>query len=182
MVVDGLAPDGGGLTGDDREEAFTLHLGGDGDVGGGEDGGGVVDVHDHGGGDLAGLDETGVADEEGDAEGGIVHEAFVVPAVLAEVEAVVRGVDDECVGGLAGLIELIQDAAEAFVDADDVAVHIFDEALVDPVLALGGGEGFGEVGVVGGETEIESHVFGFAGDGAGSEVVVEVGGEGEVGF
>ena len=182
MVVDGLAPGGGGLTGDDREEAFTLHLGGDGDVGGGEDGGGVVDVHDHGGGDLAGLDETGVADEEGDTEGGIVHEAFVVPAVFAEVEAVVRGVDDECVGGLAGLIELIQDAAEAFVDADDVSVHIFDEALVDPVLALGGGEGFGEVGVVGGETEIESHVFGFAGDGAGSEVVVEVGGEGEIGF
>ncbi len=76
---------------------------------------------------------------------------------------------------------MVEDTAEAFVDADDVAVHILNEALVDPVFALGGGEGFGEVGVVGGEAEIEAHVFGFAGDFASGEIVVEVGGEGEVG-
>jgi len=83
---------------------------------------------------------------------------------------------------LAGFVEMVEDAAEAFVDADDVAVHILDEALVDPVFAFGGGEGFGEVGVVGGEAEVEAHVLGFTGDFASGEIVVEVGGEGEVGF
>ncbi len=81
-----------------------MHFDGDGEAGGGEDGGGVINVHDHGGRDVAGFGAARITDEEGDAEGGFVHEALVVPAVFAEVEAVVGGVDDEGVGGLAGFV------------------------------------------------------------------------------
>lgn len=129
---------------------------------------------------MGGLDGAGVTDQERYAERRFVHETLVVPAVFAQIEAVVGGIYDEGVRGLAGFVEVVQDAAESFVDADDVAVHVLNEALVDPVFALGGGEVFGEVGVVGGEAEVEAHVFGFAGDFAGGEIVVEVGGEGEV--
>ena len=47
--------------------------------------------------DLAGAQEgeVGLVGQQGSAEGFLVHEALVEPAVLTHVEALVGGVDDE---------------------------------------------------------------------------------------
>ena len=53
----------------------------------------MVDVLDEGV-DLT-VEAAGIVGQQGSAEGFLVHEAFVEPAVLTHVEALVGGVDDE---------------------------------------------------------------------------------------
>ena len=124
VVVEGLAPvlaflDLAGAQ--EGEVGLALDVVGHGYSGHLEEGGGVVDVLDEGV-DLT-VEAAGIVGQQGSAEGFLVHEAFVEPAVLAHVEALVGGVDDEGVVPQTALHQVVEDAA-------DVAVHGADDAQV----------------------------------------------------
>ena len=86
--------------------------------------------------DGAGLNELGVADQKRHAKRLFVHEPFVIPAVLAQEEPLVRGVDDDCVLAQAFLIEAVEQAADVVVGRRDAAQVVFDVSLVFPLLLL----------------------------------------------
>lgn len=111
---------------------MALHCLGSREAGGGEEGGGEVDVGYEFMGDGAGRDGLGVAGEEGHADGFFVHHAFVEPAVVAEEEALVGGVDDEGVVAEVVVIEIVEEAADVVVDGADAAEIVFDVELVGP--------------------------------------------------
>ncbi len=84
------------------------------------------------------------ADEEWRAEPRLIHEPLVVESEVAEVPAVVRGVEDVGVGGEAGPVEIVEDLADAVVeplDAGEVVPHVplvlpADELLAGERLAV----------------------------------------------
>ncbi len=81
---------------------------------------------------LPGLDGRRPADEERHADRFLVHEALVEQAVVAEEEALVAGVDHDGVAAEPGLVERVEDAADAVVDrlhGGQVVLHV---ALVLP--------------------------------------------------
>ena len=201
LVIEGGAPVGGARAAKDREEAVALHALGDGLAGGGEEGLGEIEIRDdvlaHG----AGLRDAGPADEERRAHGFLEDPALVEPAVLAEVEALVAGVDDDGVFREALLLEVIEHAAHALIDGADggeVVVHVALVFPADEVLAgeiggaelgvarlvvgiphlplLGGEAGRGdELGVAVDHGLVDRHVLIVLG-GAAARVVVEEGG------
>ena len=73
-----------------------------------QEGGGEVHVQDHVVVDRPRPDAARPADEERHAQRFLVHEALVEPAVVAEEEALVRGVDDDGVFGQPFLIKKIE--------------------------------------------------------------------------
>ena len=70
--------------------------------------------------------------EEGHAQAGLIHEALVVEAQVAEIPAVVGRVDDDGVLGQSGPVEVIQDLADAVVHALHAGQVVLHVALVFP--------------------------------------------------
>ena len=99
-----------------------------------------VDVEHHVGVAAAGLNGSRIAHKQRHAQRLLVHEALVVPAVVAEEEALVGGVDHDGVFGQALLIEPAQQAADVVVDTGDDAQVVLDVALVGPAAQLGLGQ------------------------------------------
>ena len=64
---------------------------------------------------------------------------LVVPAVVAEEESLVRGVDDDGVVGDPLGVEVVEQPPDALVDRIYAAQVVLDVALVEPALALGRG-------------------------------------------
>ena len=94
---------------------------------------------------LPGLDRRRPADEERHAERLLVHEALVVQAVVAEEEALVAGVDHDRVAAQAGLVEVVEHAADVVVHrlhAGEVVLHV---ALVLPARQRVAGQARGRV-------------------------------------
>ena len=139
-VVETRAPVGGRFAAQQRDERTALHRGRDGQAGEVEEGGREVDVRHELRGDDARLD-AGAAREERDIQAGLIHEALVVEAEVAEIPAVVGGVDDDGVFREAGLVEVIEHLAHAIIHAlhaGEVVVHV---ALVFPLHEFFAGEG-----------------------------------------
>ena len=97
-------------------EAGPLEVVGDFDAGVLEQGGREVDVEDHVVVDRAGCDGLRVADEQRHAQRLLVHEALVIPAVVAEKEALVGGIDDDGVVGQSFLLEIVEQTADVVID------------------------------------------------------------------
>ena len=97
-----------------------------------EEGLGVVQVLDHRLALGPGRGHAGPAHDEGHGQGLLVHPALVEPAVVAEVEALIGGVDDDRVVVEAVLLEVGQQAPDALVDAADAAQVVLEVALVLP--------------------------------------------------
>ena len=163
-------------------EAAALHFGGRGDAGVVEERRREIDVQHHVAVDGVGADGAGVAHEEGHAQGFLVHQALVEPAVIAEEEALVGGVDDDGVVGQAFGVEVIEQPADVVVDALDAAQVVLDVDLVGPLaqgVALEVGR---EVALEVGLEHVLADLHGDGGDAAGASfvVIVEVVGLGDV--
>ena len=129
-VVGDLRPVGGQLAAQQATQAAPLHVARHRRAGQVEEGGREVDVGGDRGAHAAGRDLARPAGHEGHLEGLLVHEALVVPAVLAEEEALVRGVDDQRVLGQALGVQPVQQPAHALVDGSDGAQVALEVALV----------------------------------------------------
>ena len=140
VVVDRLAPVARILAAQERGQAAALHLLGWRDAGDVEEGLGEVDVLYEVLVDGTGLGRSGPAYEQRHAQRLLVHPALVVPAVIAEIEALVGVVDDDGVLGEAGLVEIVEHAAEVLVDGSDAAEVVLDVALVAPADEILAGE------------------------------------------
>ena len=75
---------------------------------------------------------VGPTDQQRRAERFLEDPALVEPAVLAEVEPLVGGVDDDGVGGQAFLVEILEDRADAFVHGLHRAEVVVQVAVVFP--------------------------------------------------
>ena len=138
-VVDRVAPVLGGLAAQQRDEGVAVDVRRRRRAGDVQEGRGVVDVLDECVDGRAGLDDAGPAHDQRHHQRLLVHPALVVPAVVAEVEALVGAVDDDGVVGEALLLEPVHEPADALVDAADAAQVVLQVALVHPadeVLAL----------------------------------------------
>ncbi len=133
VVVETLTPIGGGFALHERQEALALHVIGLVDACGLEECLCDIQVRDDGLIDGPGFDNAGPACDEGSFQGGFVHPSLVVPAVLAEVPALVGAVDDEGVFCQACLVEIIQHASDVVVDRRDAAEVVLDVALIFPI-------------------------------------------------
>ncbi len=105
----------------------------------------------------------------------LVHEALVIPAVVAEEEALVGRVDHQRSPGQVFVIEEIEELAHVVIDRRHAAKVVLDVALVLPVLLLHRGETVGNRHLQIGRRQVrlDSH-FGVArGLGAVRIVVVE---------
>ena len=96
-VVNRVPPVRGGLgiVAQYRQDAASLNVGGNGRSGYFQKSRGVIDVLDEGFGFDAGVHDAGPADEKGHFQRFLEHPTFVVPTVLAQVEALVGGIDDD---------------------------------------------------------------------------------------
>ncbi len=117
-------------------KAPSLHLLGDFDASEVENRGGDVDIHGHAGGHDPRRNKPRIPNQQRDSVRRLVHETLVVPAVFAEEVAVVGGVDDQGVFGHPGGVEILENAPEVLVDANNSAVVVLDETLEDPVTPL----------------------------------------------
>ncbi len=79
---------------------------------------------------------TGPADKKGSAQGFFVHPAFVEPAMLSEVKALVGAVDDDGVLFQSRFLEIGKHASDPVVHRSDAAEVVFDIALVFPAHQL----------------------------------------------
>ena len=77
-----------------------------------------------------------IADDERRAERLLVHESLVEPSVLAHVESLVGGVDDDGVVGESVGVEIVDDAAHALVDAGYYRHVVAYVGLVLPVVEV----------------------------------------------
>ena len=75
---------------------------------------------------------VGPAHHHRHAERFFVHKSLVEPAVFAEIEALVGGVDDDGVFVESCALEVVEDFANAFVDACHAAHIVLEVALVFP--------------------------------------------------
>ena len=85
---------------------------------------------------------AGIHHDERGAEALLVHEALVEPSVLAEIEALVAGIDHEGVFQQMVLFEIVEQLAHALVNGMDNAEIVAQVVLVFPygeVAALGRG-------------------------------------------
>ena len=67
------------------------------------------------------------------AEGLFVHEAFVEPSMLAQIEALVGGVDNYCVLVQSGTFQVVQNLSYTFVHACHNTHIVLQIALVFPL-------------------------------------------------
>ena len=137
-VVELVAPVVGRLTRffEHRHQRFSLEVEGDLSSCEVEKGGGVVNILNEGFGGGAGLDDAGPANDEGHFKGLFEHPALVIPAVFAEVESLVGGVDDDGVFGEATGFEFVEDDADAFIHGANGAQVVFNVALIFPLRDL----------------------------------------------
>ena len=71
-------------------------------------------------------------DDEGHLERFFIHPALIVPTVVADVEALVRGIDDDGIFIETQLFESAAKPSDAFIDALDAAKVVLGIALVLP--------------------------------------------------
>ena len=95
MIVDGFLPVRGGVALEDFFEGAALHVGGGWDAGEIEEGRAEIEVLDEVLVDRAWFDDAGQPGHKRHSQGVFVHEAFVKPAMIAQVEALIGGIDDE---------------------------------------------------------------------------------------
>ena len=181
-VIHGGAPIGWGFATEERGEASALHLRGDGEACEVEESGGEVDIEDHLGDDGIWFGDAWGGDEERDAEGRIVHEAFIEPVMVAEVEAVIAGINNHGIFEEIVIFKVIEEAPDIIVHGGDAAEVIFDKALIFPEFESGAGEvgGWRAFGIGGIEMEIDAHGGFGGGGGAGGIIVVESGRGGDI--
>ena len=174
-VVHRLRPVVGCAVFEERIEAAALKLARDLDPGIVQKGRREVDVGDDTVVDGTGLDGPGIADDEGHAQRFFVHEALIVPAVIAKKEALVRGIDDDGVVGEALFVEIVQDATDIIVDAGNAAQIVLYIALIFPVLLFFRRQTFGHrlLEIALGEVLGDRHSGGPGGGGAIAVIVVE---------
>ena len=77
-----------------------------------------------------GYDRSGVADDEGHAQGFFVHEALVVPAVVAQEKALIGSVNDHGIVGDAIVFQVVEEAAYVVVDAGNPAQVVLYKSLL----------------------------------------------------
>jgi len=118
---------------DHGNQAFALDIGGDYRSGDFKEGGCVVDVLDQRLALGAGLGDARPFQDEGHGEGFLEHPALVIPAVLAEVEALIRGVDDDGVFSLAAFVEIVEHATDVLIDGADTGEVVLEVTLVFPL-------------------------------------------------
>ena len=172
-VVHRGAPVGGCGACEDGLERAALQVGGDLQACVVEERGGEVGVEREGVCDSARL-HARAADEEWDAQAGLVHEALVEESHVAEEEAVICGVKDERVFGEAVLFEVVEDAPHAVVHALHAGEVVLHVALVFVASEVVAGERFhGAVGLF--DFEFGGH---FGVEGELEVAVVEVVGDG----
>ena len=75
-------------------------------------------------------DEIGIAHEIGDADGWVIHPAFVAEAKFAVEVAVVAGVYDECVVGLSNGVNFVEYPAQSIIDAAHGAYVVAHKGVV----------------------------------------------------
>ena len=133
-VIHRGAPVGGRLAAQQRQEAAALHVGGRLLAGGVQQHRREVHVEDHLVVHRARLDAAGPADDERHPQRFLIHEALVEPVVVAEVEALVGGVDDDGVVGESLAVEEVEQPADVVVHRGDAAQVVLDVALIFPFL------------------------------------------------
>ena len=84
--------------------------------------------------DRAGADHARVAHQQRHAQRLLVHEALVVPTVVAEEEALVGRIHDHGVARQAALVEVIQQPADIVINRRHAAQVVLDIALILPLL------------------------------------------------
>ncbi len=132
VVEHRVAPVGGVLAREQRLERLALNAVERLDSGIAEEGGGIVDILDELVDPRAGFDMTGILDEERCLERFLVHEALVEPAMLAEIEALVRSIDDDRILAQPALLQIIEQLADAFVDRGDGRQILLQVTLIFP--------------------------------------------------
>ena len=135
------APVGRRFAAQQRHERAALHRVRHGQPGEAEEGGREVDVADELRGHMAGLD-AGAARDQRRAQARLIREAFVVKAEVAEIPAVVRGVDDDGVLREARLVEVVEHTAHAVVHALHAGEVVLHVTLVFPLREFLAGVGF----------------------------------------
>ena len=98
VVVDGIAPLADGLLSlEQRNEALALNVRRYLHTSHFQEGGSIVDVLHHVGNLATTLITIGKAHQQGGGKTLLVHETLVEPSVLAHIETLVGGIDNECV-------------------------------------------------------------------------------------
>ncbi len=131
VVVEGIAPRWM-FPFEQRNQRASLHVVGDVGTCDVEEGFRVVEILDQVGVNGSRFCYAGPFDDQRHAEGFFVHPAFVIPAMIAEVESLIGGVDDDGIFIEAGFLEVSQHATDVFIDAFDTAEVVFHVALVFP--------------------------------------------------
>src|SRR5207249_10857811 len=121
MVVEAFAPRGQRLALEERYQAPALHFGGHREAGCLQECLGEVQIADDILVDATRLSDRGPADEEWRAERFLKDPAFVEPAVLTEVKALIGGVDDNGILGESLVIEILKYPADALIHGFDTA-------------------------------------------------------------
>ena len=116
VIVKALSPIGGRFAFHQRFEALALHVGWNREARGIEECRREIYVLRQCLCAFARFCNAGPFDDERHAEGLFVHPAFVVPAVLAEVEALIAAVDDYRVIGKVVRVEIVQQATNIVID------------------------------------------------------------------
>ena len=78
------------------------------------------------------FNDPGPADKKGSAEGFLVHPAFVEPAMLSKIKALVGAVDYDGVLFQPGFLQIGKHASDSIVYRSDASKIVFDIALVFP--------------------------------------------------
>ncbi len=115
---------------------LSLNIGGNRHVGVIEKRRREVDIGDDRVIHAAGFDLSRVSQQQWHSNTLLVHESLVEPAVIAEKEAVVRGVDDDGVLGEIVPVEPIKQTPDVVIHRGDHAQVVFDEPLIFPLLDL----------------------------------------------
>ena len=117
MIVSGLAPIGGSLAFvfQYRLHGSSLDIRRDLYSGKVEEGRGKVYVHTDCITCTAGFNGLGITDDERHALTFFIHKALVEPAMFAEEETLVGGVDNDCIVQFTNLFKIIQQTADVFV-------------------------------------------------------------------
>ena len=130
-VIDALPPAGRRLAPQERHEAPALHRVGDRQAGQVEERRREVDVgHERTGSDA--LSDARPAGDQGNPQSRLVHEPLVEEAEVAEIPAVVAGVDHDRVVGEPRVVEMVEQPADAVVHALHAGQVVLHEPPILP--------------------------------------------------
>ena len=105
-----------------------------------EEGGRIVDILHHRRADGSCGNVAWIAHDEWRAQALLIHESLVEPAMFAQVEALVGGIDDDGVLSQAVFVEVAQQATYVLVDAMDDGEVVAQVCLVFPLHQRPAGE------------------------------------------